>query len=73
MLTSTFLYGAPEWRLTNSAYADLYHYYGLPMWSTVGTDSHAFDQQAAMELIAPTRTAMKPDLSVGKSDRPDYR
>ena len=49
MLSSTFLYGAPEWRLTNSAFSDLYHYYGLPMWSTVGTDSHAFDQQASME------------------------
>jgi trimethylamine--corrinoid protein Co-methyltransferase len=49
MLTSVFCYGAPEWRLTNSAYADLYHYYGIPMWSTVGTDSHAFDAQAGME------------------------
>ena len=49
MLTSVFCYGAPELRLTNSAFADLYHYYGLPMWSTVGTDAHVFDAQAGME------------------------
>jgi trimethylamine--corrinoid protein Co-methyltransferase len=49
MLASTFSYGAPEWRLTNSAFADLYHYYGIPMWSTVGTDAHALDPQAGME------------------------
>ena len=42
-------YGAPEWRLTNSAFADLYHYYGIPMWSTVGSDAHCLDEQAGME------------------------
>lgn len=54
MLTSTFSYGAPEFRLTNSAFADLYHYYGLPMWSTVGSDAHTLDQQAAMEHAIAT-------------------
>jgi trimethylamine---corrinoid protein Co-methyltransferase len=49
MLASTFSYGAPEWRLTNSAFADLYHFYGIPMWSTVGTDAHVFDAQAGIE------------------------
>ena len=49
MRTSTFSYGSPEFRLTNSAYADLYHYYGLPMWGTVGSDAMVFDQQAGME------------------------
>jgi trimethylamine--corrinoid protein Co-methyltransferase len=49
MAAATFCYGAPEFRLTNSAMADLYHYYGIPMWSTTGTDSHAFDQQASWE------------------------
>ena len=49
MQTTTFSYGAPDWRLTNSAFADLYHYYQLPMWSTVGTDAHCLDEQAAME------------------------
>jgi len=49
MLESTFSYGAPESRLTNSVFSDLYHYYGIPTWSIVGTDAHAFDQQASLE------------------------
>jgi len=49
MKTSTFSYGAPDWRLTNSAFADLYHYYRIPMWSTVGSDAHCLDEQASME------------------------
>jgi|WetSurMetagenome_2_1015567.scaffolds.fasta_scaffold85421_2 trimethylamine---corrinoid protein Co-methyltransferase len=49
MKTTTFSYGAPDWRLTNSAFADLYHYYGIPMWSTVGSDAHCLDEQAGME------------------------
>ena len=35
--------------LTNSAFTDIYHYYGIPMWSTVGSDAHCLDAQAAME------------------------
>jgi trimethylamine--corrinoid protein Co-methyltransferase len=57
MRTSVFSYGAPEFRLTSSAFADMYHYYGLPMWSTVGTDSHCFDQQASMEHAIATLLA----------------
>ncbi len=49
MRTTSFSYGAPDWRLTNSAFADLYHYYRIPMWSTVGSDAHCLDEQAAME------------------------
>jgi trimethylamine--corrinoid protein Co-methyltransferase len=50
MLTSVIAYGAPEFRLTHSAYADLYHYYGIPMWGTAGaSDANCLDQQAAME------------------------
>ena len=50
MRTLIFSYGAPEYRLTDAAYADLYHYYGLPMWGTAGcSDSHCLDQQAAAE------------------------
>jgi trimethylamine--corrinoid protein Co-methyltransferase len=49
MRTTIFSYGAPDFRLTNSAFADLYHYYQLPMWSTVGTDAHTLDAQAGME------------------------
>ncbi|MBW2122003.1 MAG: trimethylamine methyltransferase family protein [Deltaproteobacteria bacterium] len=50
MLSSTIVYGAPEFRLTHSAYADLYHYYRIPMWGTAGcSDAHMLDEQAAME------------------------
>ena len=49
MKAGTFSYGAPELRLTNSAFADLYHYYGVPMWSTVGSDAQCLDEQAGME------------------------
>ena len=49
MRTGIFSYGAPDFRLTNSAFADIYHYYGIPMWSTVGSDAHRLDAQAAME------------------------
>ncbi|MFX1295750.1 MAG: trimethylamine methyltransferase family protein [Promethearchaeota archaeon] len=49
MKTATFCYGAPEHHLGNSAFADLYHHYQIPMWSTVGSDAHCLDQQAAME------------------------
>jgi trimethylamine--corrinoid protein Co-methyltransferase len=45
----TICYGAPDARLTNSAFADVFHYYGLPMWSTVGSDAQTLDAQAAME------------------------
>lgn len=49
MQKGTICYGAPEARLTNSAFADMFHYYGLPIWSTVGSDAHGLDAQAAME------------------------
>lgn len=50
MRTTIFSYGAPEYRLTDAAYADLYHYYGLPMWGTAGcSDSNCLDQQASAE------------------------
>ena len=50
MRDAIFSYGAPEYRLTDAAYTDLYHYYGLPMWGTAGcSDSNSLDQQAAAE------------------------
>jgi trimethylamine--corrinoid protein Co-methyltransferase len=49
MKTGIFSYGAPDLRLTNSAFADIFHYYEIPMWSTVGTDAFQLDAQAAME------------------------
>ncbi len=57
MKTGIFAYGAPEFRLTNSAFADLYHHYDLPIWSTLGTDAHALDEQAAMEHAIATLMA----------------
>jgi trimethylamine--corrinoid protein Co-methyltransferase len=49
MKKGTFSYGAPDLRLTNSAFADVFHYYGIPIWSTVGSDAHCLDAQASME------------------------
>jgi trimethylamine--corrinoid protein Co-methyltransferase len=49
MAASTASYGAPEMRLCDAAMSDLYHYYGIPMWATTGSDAHAFDAQAAIE------------------------
>jgi trimethylamine--corrinoid protein Co-methyltransferase len=50
MRSTIFSYGSPEYRLTDAAYADLYHYYRLPMWGTAGcSDSNILDQQAAAE------------------------
>jgi trimethylamine---corrinoid protein Co-methyltransferase len=57
MRTASFSYGAPDLRLTNSAFADLYHYYGLPMWSTVGSDAQCLDEQASMEHALGTLLA----------------
>ena len=50
MRTTIFSYGAPEYRLTDAAYTDLYHHYGLPQWGTAGcSDSCVLDEQAASE------------------------
>lgn len=49
MRSSIVPYGAPEYRLTNMAYADILHSYKIPCWGIVGTDAHNLDQQAAME------------------------
>lgn len=49
MRTSCISYAAPELRLANSAFADLYHFYDLPMWSSAGSDAHTLDTQGAWE------------------------
>lgn len=50
MGSSTVVYAAPEFRLTHSACADLYHFYQIPVWGTAGcSDAHRIDPQAAME------------------------
>jgi trimethylamine---corrinoid protein Co-methyltransferase len=59
MKTSACVYGCPEYRLALSACADLFHFYGIPMWGTAGvTDSHCIDQQAAMEWAVSLMTAI---------------
>ena len=50
MLRATISYTAPEFRLTHSAYADIFHYYDLPIWGTAGcSDSQFPDLQAGAE------------------------
>jgi trimethylamine--corrinoid protein Co-methyltransferase len=50
MLHATPSYTAPEFRLTHSAYADIFHYYGLPIWGTAGCSDAQFpDLQAGAE------------------------
>jgi trimethylamine---corrinoid protein Co-methyltransferase len=50
MLRATISYTAPEFRLTHSAYADIFHYYDLPIWGTAGcSDSQYPDLQAGAE------------------------
>lgn len=58
MKTAACIYGCPEYRLALSACADLYHYYGIPMWGTAGvSDAHCLDEQAGMEWGVSLLTA----------------
>ena len=58
MKTAACIYACPEYRLAISACADLYHYYGIPMWGTAGvSDSHCLDEQAGMEWAVSLLTA----------------
>ncbi len=58
MKTAACVYGCPEYRLALSACADLYHYYGVPMWGTAGvSDAHCLDEQAGMEWGVSLLTA----------------
>jgi len=50
MLEATVSYTSPEFRLTHSAYADLFHYYDLPIWGTAGCSDAQFpDLQTGAE------------------------
>ncbi len=50
MSTTVAAYNAPEFLMALAAWADLAHYYKLPVWSFAGcSDSKVFDQQAALE------------------------
>lgn len=53
MGTANISYGAPELHLLCSAYTQIVHHYGLPMFGTAGcTDAKVLDQQAAIEATA---------------------
>ncbi len=50
MLEATVSYTSPEFRLTHSACADLFHHYGLPVWGTAGcSDAQYPDLQTGAE------------------------
>jgi trimethylamine--corrinoid protein Co-methyltransferase len=50
MRTSLFTYGAPEFHLAFAAFADLGHWYKLPIWGLAGaSDAKTLDAQAAAE------------------------
>ncbi|MFH1024908.1 MAG: trimethylamine methyltransferase family protein, partial [Planctomycetota bacterium] len=50
MRTTLFTYGAPEFHLAFAAFADLGHWYGLPIWGLAGaSDAKVPDAQAAAE------------------------
>lgn len=50
MKQAVVAYGAPEFRITDGALADLARFYGLPSWGTSGcTDSKLVDAQAGIE------------------------
>jgi trimethylamine--corrinoid protein Co-methyltransferase len=58
MRTTMLAYNTPEMYLTLAAWADLAHYYKLPVWSFAGTsDSKGFDEQAALEGAMVTLVA----------------
>jgi trimethylamine--corrinoid protein Co-methyltransferase len=50
MLRATVSYTSPEFRLTHSACADLFHHYGIPVWGTAGcSDAQLPDLQSGAE------------------------
>jgi len=50
MKTTVFSYGAPEWRIADSALSQLSLFYNLPIFGTAGaSDTQAVDVQAGAE------------------------
>ena len=50
MLKATVSYTSPEFRLTHSACADIFHHYGIPVWGTAGcSDAQYPDLQTGAE------------------------
>lgn len=52
MATLGYVYGGPEFPLTNAAFADMARYYRLPVWGLAGaTDAKSVDAQAGLEAM----------------------
>ncbi|NIR00105.1 MAG: trimethylamine methyltransferase, partial [Gemmatimonadales bacterium] len=59
MATMGFVYGGPEFSLTNAVFADLARFYHLPVWGLAGsTDSKVVDAQAGIEAMCSISTAI---------------
>jgi len=59
MSTMGYVYGGPEFSLTNAAFADLARCYRLPVWGLAGaSDSKAVDAQAGLEAMCSIGTAI---------------
>lgn len=53
MQTMVMSYGNPEFNLMHAAFAEMAHYYKIPMWGTAGcSDSKGLDEQSAIEATA---------------------
>jgi len=52
MATMSYVYGGPEFPITNAAFADMARHYRLPVWGLAGaTDAKAVDAQAGLEAM----------------------
>jgi len=59
MSTLAYVYGGPEFSLTNAAFADLARFYHLPVWGLAGaSDSKVADAQAGLEAMCSISTAI---------------
>jgi trimethylamine--corrinoid protein Co-methyltransferase len=59
MATLGYVYGGPEFSLTNAAFADLARHYRLPVWGLAGaSDAKTVDAQAGLEAMCSIMTAI---------------
>lgn len=59
MATTAYVYGGPEFSLTNAAFADLARWYRLPSWGLAGaSDAKTLDAQAGLEAMCSISTAI---------------
>ena len=66
MKQAVVAYGAPEFRITDGALADMARFYGLPSWGTSGcTDSKIVDAQAGIEATFAIYNSMLSGNNLG--------